>query len=220
VVTGNTVIDALFWALEIIKNKPDDEVETIQGWLERTVGEKKVVLITAHRRESFGEVFRDMFTAMKKLARMYPEIHYVYPVHLNPNVRKPALEILEGIDNFHLLEPMSYLPFVWLMKRSHIILTDSGGIQEEGPSLGAPVLVMRETTERPEGVTAGTSILVGRTEEKIISNIQLLLDDHDAYQKIAQTTNPYGDGTASEKIVSFLQNYFSKLYEKSEWVNE
>ncbi|MCP4712961.1 MAG: UDP-N-acetylglucosamine 2-epimerase (non-hydrolyzing) [Planctomycetes bacterium] len=214
VITGNTVIDALFWALDIIKSKPNDEVEKIQGWVEQMIGAKKLVLVTAHRRESFGAVFRDMFTAMKTLANMYPEVHFVYPVHLNPNVRKPAMEILEGIDNFHLLEPMSYLPFVWLMQRSHIILTDSGGIQEEGPSLGVPVLVMRETTERPEGVTAGTSILVGRSQEKIISNIQLLLNDQEAYQKIAQTANPYGDGRASKKIASFLEKFFSEVSEK------
>jgi len=210
VVTGNTVIDALLWALEILEGESHDGVKKLQQWILNKIGDDRIVLITAHRRESFGQPFIDMCNAMKELAAMYPDIHYIYPVHLNPNVRKPVNEILGKIENFHLIEPLNYLPFIWLMNRSYLVLTDSGGIQEEAPSLGKPVLVMRDTTERPEGVNAGTSIIVGRDKGNIISKVAQLLDDNNYYQKVAQKSNPYGDGTASEKIISFLKNYLTQ----------
>ena len=207
-VTGNTVIDALLWALEIIKQAPHPDVEKLRKWVCQTVGENRIVLITAHRRESFGQPFRDMLGAMKELALAHEEIHFVYPVHLNPNVRQPAHEILEGIKNVHLIEPLSYLPFVWLMDRSYLILTDSGGIQEEAPTLAKPVLVMREVTERPEGIETGTSILVGRDKKKIIATVESFLTDSSLYKGVAQISNPYGDGRASERIVDILYRYF------------
>jgi len=207
-VTGNTVIDALLWALEIIEQSNTQEVKEIQQRVSKTAGDNRIVLITAHRRESFGQPFNDMCNAIRELALEYPDVHYIYPVHLNPNVREPVYKILGEIDNIHLIEPLSYLPFVWLMNRSYLILTDSGGIQEEAPSLGKPVLVMRETTERPEGVQAGTSIIVGRDKGVIVSTAKKFLEDQDYYQQIAQMSNPFGDGQASKKIVSCLQDYF------------
>ena len=207
-VTGNTVIDALLWALEIIKKSPSPDVEKLQKCVCQTVGEKRIVLITAHRRESFGQPFRDMFSAIKELASAHADTHFVYPVHLNPNVRKPVHEILKGVKNIHLIEPLDYLSFVWLMDRSYLILTDSGGIQEEAPTLGKPVLVMREVTERPEGVEAGTSIVVGRDKKTIISTVESFLTDSSLYKSVAQITNPYGDGHASERIGDILYRYF------------
>ena len=207
-VTGNTVIDSLFWALDIIEKENNSEVAKIQSWIEEKIGYQKVILITAHRRESFGDPFKQMCEAMKEIAIKYKDIHLVYPVHLNPNVRKPVYDILEGLHNIHLIEPLSYLPFVWLMSRSHLILTDSGGVQEEAPSLGKPVLVMRETTERPEGVEKGTSILVGRNKDLIIKTVCKFLDDTEFYRKTSKISNPYGDGIASKRIIELLYDSF------------
>lgn len=207
-VTGNTVVDALFWALDIIKRDEFPELQKIQHWAEEIIGDRRFVLITAHRRESFGKPFENMCRAMYDLAHSFPQVHWVYPVHLNPNVRRPVFKILGNSRNIHLIEPVSYLPFVWLMSKSHIVLTDSGGIQEESPSLGKPVLVMRETTERPEGVDAGTSILVGRDKNKIVETVKCLLEDSTAYESIAHRENPYGDGFSSQRIVEIIRNHF------------
>lgn len=207
-VTGNTVIDALFWALDITNKRSFSEVQLLKEWFFEHIEEKRFILITAHRRESFGQPFRDICSAIKELAHKYPETHFIYPVHLNPNVRKPVYEILSTSENVDLIEPLSYLPFVWLMNRSYLILTDSGGIQEEAPSLGKPVLVMRETTERPEGIQSGTSLLVGRDKDKIITTVQSFLNNKDLYQKVARIANPYGDGKASERIANILYEHF------------
>jgi len=208
IVTGNTVIDALFWILDKIKNSPDLEKTIIQTLKEKgyEINNKKIVLITGHRRENFGEGFLNICNALKELASKYPEVDFVYPVHLNPNVRKPVNEILSNINNVYLIEPLEYLPFVYLLNKSHLVLTDSGGIQEEAPSLGKPVLVMRDTTERPEAVEAGTVMLVGTNNENIIINVSRLLDDDIYYNKMAYAHNPYGDGNASKKIVEFLKH--------------
>ncbi|MCC6157803.1 MAG: UDP-N-acetylglucosamine 2-epimerase (non-hydrolyzing) [Deltaproteobacteria bacterium] len=197
-ITGNTVIDAL---LEITGREylfTDPILATLP---------KKTILITAHRRESFGEPFRQMCLAMRAIAEMFPACALVYPVHLNPNVREPVFEILSGAANIHLVEPLDYEPFVHLMKKAHIILTDSGGVQEEAPSLGKPVLVMREKTERPEGIEAGTVRLVGNDGTKIVSEVSRLLDDADAYRAMAEAKNPYGDGRASKRIADIVPAY-------------
>jgi len=203
-ITGNTVIDALFWALEIIDKENRPEVDAIKNLIDEKVGDKKIILITAHRRESFGEPFKQICEAMKELAIRYGDFHFVYPVHLNPNVRKPVYEILNEQKNIHLIEPLSYLSFVWLMNHSYLILTDSGGVQEEAPSLGKPVLVMRETTERPEGVERGTSVLVGRNKDLIVKTVCKFIDDTEYYQKTSEISNPYGDGKASQRIIESL----------------
>ncbi|HBG28777.1 MAG TPA: UDP-N-acetylglucosamine 2-epimerase (non-hydrolyzing) [Phycisphaerales bacterium] len=210
-VTGNTVIDALFWALEIIEQNKNEEILKIKSWLDKKIGDNEIILITAHRRESFGEPFENICNAMKEIAIKYKNIHLVYPVHLNPNVRKPVYEILQSQENIHLIEPLSYLPFVWLMNRSYLILTDSGGVQEEAPSLGKPVLVMRETTERPEGVEKGTSVLVGRHKDVIIKTVSDFIENKEYYKNTSKISNPYGDGKASEKIVNNLHSYFNKV---------
>jgi UDP-N-acetylglucosamine 2-epimerase (non-hydrolysing) len=174
----------------------------------RLDGGKKLVLITGHRRENFGDGFISMVTAMKDLSEKYPDVDFVYPMHLNPNVRKPIHEVF-GEDltrpNFFFIEPLQYLEFVYLMEKSTVVLTDSGGIQEEAPGLGKPVLVMRDTTERPEAVEAGTVKLVGTDMVKIIRNVSLLLDDADEYRKMSQAVNPYGDGKACERIIQALR---------------
>jgi UDP-N-acetylglucosamine 2-epimerase (non-hydrolysing) len=203
-VTGNTVVDALGWALKKIEEPRWPEVDQIKEWAGKTIGEQPILLITAHRRESFGRPFRDMCEAMKRIAERNPQLHLVYPVHLNPKVREPVFEILSGLSNVHLIEPMNYLPFVWLMNRSWAVLTDSGGVQEEAPSLSKPVLVMRETTERPEGVQAGTSILVGREADMIVRSVEDLFTDPERYRQVAAKSNPYGDGTAAKKIIEAL----------------
>ena len=164
--------------------------------------EKKLVLVTGHRRENFGDGFLSICEALKDIAQD-KNIQVIYPVHLNPNVQKPVYEILDGLDNVHLLPPMPYEAFIWLMDKSYLIITDSGGVQEEAPSLGKPVLVMRDTTERPEAVEAGTVILVGTDKEKIVSEATRLLKDVDAYNKMSRTHNPYGDGKAAQKILEF-----------------
>ncbi len=197
-VTGNTVIDAL---LDVV-NRPfefaDPALAALSG---------RVILITAHRRESFGEPFVKMCRAMKILAERYPDATLVYPVHMNPNVRTPVNSVLAGTPNIRLIEPLDYEPFVHLMKRSTIILTDSGGVQEEAPSLGKPVLVMREKTERPEGIEAGTVRLVGTETENIVSAVCTLMDDPAAWRKMAEAKNPYGDGHASKRIADILPAY-------------
>ena len=199
---GNTVIDALFLGLDIIKKRGEEE---FYKHFEGIDFEKKIVLVTGHRRESFGEPFENICNAIKDLATTYPGIQVVYPVHLNPNVRKTVNEILSGISNVHLIEPLSYPYLIWLMNKSFMVLTDSGGIQEEAPSLGKPVLVMREVTERMEGIESGTAKLVGTDYDKIVSEAKHLLDDPDHYMAMAQAVNPYGDGTTSQQVVEILK---------------
>lgn len=205
-VTGNTVIDALHMAREmVVKNPP--KIEGVPAeWFE-SGNNPRMVLITGHRRENFGEGFEHICAAIKKLAEEFPETHFVYPVHLNPNVREPVNRILGGHcgANVHLIEPQSYLPFVALMNRAHLILTDSGGVQEEAPSLGKPVLVMRDTTERPEAVTAGAVKLVGTDAADIYSGAKELLVSQKSYEKMARSLNPYGDGQAVRRIVDILR---------------
>jgi UDP-N-acetylglucosamine 2-epimerase (non-hydrolysing) len=214
-VTGNTVIDAL--QMIVTKMSSDDGLNKVLkdrllsfGYnVERLTYGKKLVLITGHRRENFGEGFLNICNAIKKLAQTYPNVDFVYPMHLNPNVRRPIHEVfgedLTHLGNVFFVEPLEYLEFVYLMKKSAIVLTDSGGIQEEAPGLGKPVLVMRDTTERPEAVEAGTVKLVGTDVVKIIRNVSLLLDDADEYRKMSQAVNPYGDGKACERIIQALR---------------
>lgn len=203
VVTGNTVIDALLGVVNRIKN---DEVlyRKAAAPSEFLDPSRKLILVTGHRRESFGSGFERICQALLEVAQQHPEVDIVYPVHLNPNVREPVNRLLSGIDNVHLIEPMDYLPFVHLMSRSHIILTDSGGIQEEAPSLGKPVLVMRETTERPEAVAAGTVKLVGSDVANIVHELNRLLSDHQAYKAMSFAHNPYGDGNACIRIIEAI----------------
>ena len=208
-VTGNTVIDAL---LEIVAKLEGDSLLKSQldkqfSFLDKS---KKTILVTGHRRESFGGGFERICTALAETAREYPDIEIVYPVHLNPNVREPINRLLSGIANIHLIEPLDYLPFVYLMNRSYLILTDSGGIQEEAPSLGKPVLVMRDTTERPEAVEAGTVKLVGTDVLTIKDNLSRLLTNSAFYEEMAYAHNPYGDGQACNRIVEILFNNFHK----------
>ena len=211
VVTGNTVIDALQMVVERLKNDEQlagevkDKVLNMGYDVNRLSEERRLVLITGHRRENFGEGFLNICHAIKNLSKNYPNVDFVYPMHLNPNVRKPVLEILgEGADNVFLIEPLDYLPFVYMMQHSTLILTDSGGVQEEAPGLGKPVLVMRDTTERPEAVEAGTVLLVGTNREKIEQGVSMLLDDTDCYRRMSEAVNPYGDGLACERIVDRL----------------
>ena len=234
VVTGNTVIDALYWVVNKIKK--DDVLSSEQEKILVDAGydvgrlgvngqqamlnskkNKRLVLITGHRRENFGEGFIRMCTAIRDLAQKYPDVDFVYPMHLNPNVRKPIQEVFSGLDslslgegwgeasNMFFIEPLEYLSFVYLMEKSTIVLTDSGGIQEEAPGLGKPVLVMRDTTERPEALNAGTVKLVGTDYDKIICEVSRLLDDVDYYEQMSHAVNPYGDGKACERIVQYLR---------------
>ena len=210
-VTGNTVIDALYWVVDKIKSSPDLEAE-LGGELmkagydvNRLNNGRKLVLITGHRRENFGEGFISMCRAIKTLTEKYPDVDFVYPMHLNPNVRKPIHEVfgedLTGLGNMFFIEPLEYLSFVFLMEKSSIVLTDSGGIQEEAPGLGKPVLVMRDTTERPEALSAGTVRLVGTDYNRIVSEVSSLLDDEKHYEEMSKAVNPYGDGLACQRIV-------------------
>ena len=203
VVTGNTVIDAL---LEVVNKLKTDE--SLQQRFARQFSflapERRIVLVTGHRRESFGNGFERICQALADTAQAFPDVDVVYPVHLNPNVREPVNRLLAGIANIHLIEPQDYLPFVYLMNRAHIILTDSGGIQEEAPSLGKPVLVMRDTTERPEAVQAGTVKLIGTTVAAITQHLRTLLTDNAAYNSMAFAHNPYGDGRACQRILQSL----------------
>ena len=221
-VTGNTVIDALYMVVERIKND-----ETLQTQLRTSLqqsgydtarldGSRQLVLITGHRRENFGDGFIHICTAIRDLAVRYPDVDFVYPMHLNPNVRKPIGQIFGDIDPIHhtpntihnlfLIEPLEYLSFVYLMEKSSLVLTDSGGIQEEAPGLGKPVLVMRDTTERPEALESGTVHLVGTNYDKIVSELSTLLNDAEAYEKMSKAVNPYGDGMACSRIADFLAN--------------
>ena len=214
-VTGNTVIDALYWVVDKIKHDAtlaqqlDAELQRAGYDVQRLADGRKLVLITGHRRENFGDGFIHMCTAIKDLTQRYPQVDFVYPMHLNPNVRKPIHEVfgqdLTGLGNMFFIEPLEYLSFVHLMEKSHIVLTDSGGIQEEAPGLGKPVLVMRDTTERPEALTAGTVKLVGTDYDKIVSAVSTLLDDEAAYQAMSRAVNPYGDGKACGRIVETLK---------------
>lgn len=214
-VTGNTVIDALYWVVDKIKHDAtlaqqlDAELQRAGYDVQRLADGRKLVLITGHRRENFGDGFIHMCTAIKDLTQRYPQVDFVYPMHLNPNVRKPIHEVfgqdLSGLGNMFFIEPLEYLSFVHLMEKSHIVLTDSGGIQEEAPGLGKPVLVMRDTTERPEALTAGTVKLVGTDYDKIVSAVSTLLDDEAAYAVMSHAVNPYGDGKACGRIVDTLR---------------
>lgn len=199
-VTGNTVIDALFIALDKIKHAPPP-IPGLSQHLLRQDSKEQLILITGHRRENFGEGFKNICQAISQLAARFPQIAFVYPVHLNPNVQKPVNGFLAGHSNIHLISPLDYLPFVALMNRATLILTDSGGVQEEAPSLGKPVLVMRDTTERPEAVEMGTVKLVGTNTQAIIDNITTLLNDKNAYETMANAVNPYGDGNAASRIL-------------------
>lgn len=221
-VTGNTVIDALHMVVDKLKNdtalaKEQDGILLQAGYdITRLNNGKKLVLITGHRRENFGDGFIRMVTAMKDLSEKYTDIDFVYPMHLNPNVRKPIHEVF-GEDltrpNFFFIEPLQYLEFVHLMSKATIVLTDSGGIQEEAPGLGKPVLVMRDTTERPEALASGTVHLVGTDYDKIISEVSTLLDDATAYEKMSKAVNPYGDGQACRRIADILAGKTTDRYD-------
>lgn len=200
-VTGNTVIDALFYTLDQFKKNPQLKTTRFNFLNPK----KKLILVTGHRRENFGEGFASICNALKQIS-LRDDVEIIYPVHLNPNVQGPVRSILADRPNIHLIEPLDYLEFVYLMDRSYLILTDSGGVQEEAPSLGKPVLVMREVTERPEAILAGTVLLVGTDEEKIIANTIALLDNPDLYQKMAQAHNPYGDGHAAKRIIQHIMD--------------
>lgn len=213
-VTGNTVIDALYIVVDKIKNNQRldaelaDLLKTTGYDVNRLKDGKKLVLITGHRRENFGDGFISMCTAIKNLTQKYPDVDFVYPMHLNPHVRRPILEVfgdnLSNLGNMFFIEPLEYLSFVYLMEKSNIILTDSGGIQEEAPGLGKPVLVMRDATERPEALEAGTVKLVGTNYDKIVSEVSALLDDESYYEEMSKAVNPYGDGMACDRIVKYL----------------
>ena len=221
-VTGNAVIDALHMVVDKLKSDKalaDEQVNVLAGAgydVKRLEGGKKLVLITGHRRENFGDGFISMVTAMKDLSEKYPDVDFVYPMHLNPNVRKPIHEVF-GEDlkrpNFFFIEPLQYLEFVYLMEKSTVVLTDSGGIQEEAPGLGKPVLVMRDTTERPEALESGTVHLVGTNHDLIVNEVSTLLDDTAAYERMSKAVNPYGDGKACERIVRVLKGEEVDRYE-------
>ena len=208
-VTGNTVIDALLMVRDKVNKMPEEDWKERFGesLFQRIVDKKrKMILITGHRRENFGEGFVDLCNAIKTLADNHPDWDFLYPVHLNPNVQKPVNRILSGIENVFLIDPQDYAPFVWLMDKSDLILTDSGGIQEEGPSLGKPVLVMRNVTERPEAVDAGTVKLVGTNFDAIVKGVETVLSVDDEYKKMSKAHNPYGDGRAVEKIIKKIHS--------------
>lgn len=220
-VTGNTVIDALHLVVDKLSNDPSlsaeqDRILKEAGYdITRLVDGKKLVLITGHRRENFGDGFIRMVTAMKDLSEKYPNVDFVYPMHLNPNVRKPIHEVFGEdltLPNFFFIEPLQYLEFVHLMNKATIVLTDSGGIQEEAPGLGKPVLVMRDTTERPEALESGTVHLVGTNYDKIVNEVSTLLDDSKAYEKMSKAVNPYGDGRACHRIADIIADKDTDRY--------
>ena len=213
-ITGNTVIDSLYWVVNKIKFDEQlnielkDEIKTFGYDIDRLQGNRRMVLITGHRRENLGDGFIHIAQAIQELSTQFPDVDFVYPMHLNPNVRKSIHEVLGNdllhFSNMFFIEPLEYLSFIYMMEKADVVLTDSGGIQEEAPSLKKPVLVMRDTTERPEAVEAGTVILVGTDKEKIVSNVSKLLTNHNHYQQMAKAINPYGDGKACERIVNIL----------------
>jgi len=207
IVTGNTVIDALQVIVQRIDNDDKLRSKLVKAIIDSgfTCLDSRFVLVTGHRRENFGKGFLNICNALKEIAKKNPSINILYPVHLNPNVRKPVKELLSGISNIKLVEPFQYEEFIYLMSKSYLILTDSGGIQEEAPSLGKPVLVMRDTTERPEALQAGTVKLVGSGQKNIVKEVQLLIDDLHEYEKMSQAHNPYGDGEASRRIIEFIK---------------
>lgn len=212
-ITGNSVIDALLYIIQKLETDPESQAIVREklaaaGLSDLWETDRRMVLITGHRRENFGQGFLQICEAIRTLAGKYPETTFVYPVHLNPNVRKPVFELLENVPNVRLTEPQEYLTFVWLMQRSYFLLTDSGGIQEEAPALGKPVLVMRNTTERPEAVEAGTAILVGTETARIVAECSRLLDDEAAYKSMSEAINPYGDGHAAERMADIVTHYF------------
>ena len=210
-VTGNTVIDSLFLALnkleedKTMSNLIYSEIDSLLGFNSQR---ESFILITGHRRENFGDGFLNICHAIKELAEKYQNFHFIYPVHLNPNVQKPVTKILKNISNVQLISPLQYLHFLLLLKNCYLVLTDSGGIQEEAPSLGKPVLVMRNTTERPEGVHSNTLKLVGTKKEDIIKNVSELIEKNHLYNEMSNSINPYGDGTASKRISDILKNFF------------
>ncbi len=208
-VTGNTVIDALFLALEKIQNNPALQQKINHQLTENNYtiqSDRKIILVTGHRRENFGQGFINICHALKTLALNNKDVDIVYPLHLNPNVQKPVKELLSDVSNIYLIKPLQYEAFLYLMSQSYFVITDSGGVQEEAPSLGKPVLVMRNTTERPEALDAGTVILVGTDKDKIIKEAQRLLEDPIAYEEMSKAHNPYGDGKACEKILEFIKD--------------
>ena len=207
-VTGNTVIDSLQWVLKRI-DEDGDRRKNLENILNTKLSfhwkSENFILVTAHRRENFGDGFLQICSALKELALKYPKMHFIYPVHLNPNVSKPVYKILNGSNNIHLIKPLEYEAFIYLLKHSYLVLTDSGGIQEEAPSLGKPVLVMRDTTERPEAIKANTVELVGSNQKRIVKGVSRLLDDEKHYQSMSLAHNPYGDGLACKRIVDVLR---------------
>lgn len=203
IITGNTVIDALLTSVNIVKNIENTTINHLKNTIDFN---KEIILVTGHRRENHGDGFIQITSALKEIAQNFPNIEIVYPVHLNPNVQKPVYKTLSNVSNVKLINPLAYETFVWLMNKSKLIITDSGGIQEEAPSLGKPVLVIRDNTERPEAVNAGTVILVGANKAKIVSETTKLLTNNEAYQKMSAIHNPYGDGKASQRIVEFISN--------------
>ncbi len=202
IITGNTVIDALFESTAIVKESDSPELVALKSKIDQS---KRTVLVTGHRRENHGQGFINICKALKRIAEKFDDIEIIYPVHLNPKVLKPVHELLGEVSNIKLIEPLAYPEFVWLMNQSYLVITDSGGVQEEAPSLGKPVLVMRNTTERPEAVEAGTVILVGTDEEKIVTEASHLLTNTEHYKKMSLLHNPYGDGKACERIVEFMK---------------
>jgi UDP-N-acetylglucosamine 2-epimerase (non-hydrolysing) len=207
-VVGNTVIDALFLGLRIIKEHGEEEYYQYFDFVDFS---RKIILVTGHRRESFGEPFKNICFALREIADSFEDVEIVYPVHLNPNVRKPVNEILRSHSRIHLIEPLKYPYLIWLMSKSYLILTDSGGMQEEAPSLGKPVLVMRDVTERVEGIEAGTAILVGTDKDRIVAETSKLLENCEEYNKMARAVNPYGDGKASQRIVKVVKEEYREI---------
>jgi UDP-N-acetylglucosamine 2-epimerase (non-hydrolysing) len=203
VVTGNTVIDALLHSVSKVDTIEDAEIEILKSKIDPS---KKLILVTGHRRENHGQGFINICSALKQIALENPNTQIIYPVHLNPNVQKPVYELLDEVKNIQLMAPLSYPAFVWLMNKSYLIITDSGGVQEEAPSLGKPVLVMRDTTERPEAVDAGTVILVGTDTDIIVKETTKLLNNRDLYHKMSALHNPYGNGKACERIIEHIKN--------------
>ena len=208
-VTGNTVVDALYWILNKIE-KNQERKKNIEIFLNNNLSfdwkRKNFILVTAHRRENFGKGFEQICLALKELASKYPKVNFIYPVHLNPNVKKPVYDLLKAIPNIYLIKPLEYEPFIYLLNNCYFVLTDSGGIQEEAPSLGKPVLLLRDTTERPEAVEAGTVEVVGSNKKQIIEGVSRLLDNKKHYKKMSRAHNPYGDGLACKRIVDVLRS--------------